>query len=211
MDVFVQTYIVSGWLFFWYNFSNVELLFCCFYDIFAVPSLDWMSYKHFFSLVPSQALLKPAAPAFLDSLGRLDPEELQVELVSKASAVHALTWLVSVSTRSNMRFRIVVGALGHYQIYISPKIFQSWTFSNPSLSRNLLQGLLWLRLVLLTLWLCTARWPWWLRMPRRRHLRIGWFTRNPRRQRHPWLPGTEGRARWWGHTRLPWRTRRQCE
>lgn len=66
-----------------------------------------MLYKHFVWLVPSQALLEPTLPAFPDSLGRLDPEELQVQLVSKASEVHALTWLVSVSARSSIHFTVV--------------------------------------------------------------------------------------------------------
>lgn len=129
MCLFRHTLFLADF-FFSYNFSNVELLFCCVYDIFAVPSLDWMSYKHFFSLVPSQALLKPAAPAFLDSLGRLDPEELQVDLVSKASAVHALTWLVSVSTRSNMRFRIVKEPLATIKYIFLPKCFSLELFQS---------------------------------------------------------------------------------
>lgn len=37
------------------------------------------------------ALLKPAAPAFLDSLGCLEPEELQVQVVSKATEVTLVT------------------------------------------------------------------------------------------------------------------------
>lgn len=95
------------WLtFFFFNIilRMLNSSFAAFMTFLRCQARIWMSYKHFFfSLVPSQALLKPAAPAFLDSPGRLDPEELRVQLVSKASEVHALTWLVSVSTRSNIR------------------------------------------------------------------------------------------------------------
>lgn len=93
-----------------YIFSNVKWpsgSFCHLYFLFlfnfpVVLNISWMSYNLFDMFLPPQAQLIFPHLAFLDSLELLDPEEFQVQLVSKASEVHTLT---SVSHSCNMFYK----------------------------------------------------------------------------------------------------------